>query len=264
MQDQSDKIIYRVDKELEKYIENIYLDRSSSNENNIDNSQQQNDETQNSNNEEIEDTNFNEGTYVFFNSGIQEIIAENNKIPYIFLETYIKFYNNKFTIYDNTNIFTIGEYEKLSDNLIRCIISDERNIEFKIVDGNKLEVTKLYTDDSESEFNIRLYDILGEGNDYVLYDENDLIGTWNTSYVYRDMGGGEFWKTEQTQEKYSFTFNNDGTFEVQNGGNGIYVIEDNQINLTSNSTGIVKLHLIDEDIILCTLGTEYKIFLTRQ
>ena len=121
-------------------------------------------ETNNTEKEEINENKLKEGIYSFANNDRKDAIAENNKYTPILLETYIKFENNDFKVYDNGQIFTSGKYEKISDNLIKCVISDERSFEIKIMGNNELEITKLNSNDAETEFNIRLYDILGEEN----------------------------------------------------------------------------------------------------
>ena len=213
--------------------------------------------------DEIKENRFKEGKYSYVNAGRKEIMAQDNKFTLVLLETYIEFDNNNFKVYDNDQLFTSGKYEQISDNLIKCVISDERSFEFKIMEKNELEIIKLNSNDAETEFNIRLYDILGEKNEYVLYEENDLVGTWNTTYVYKDMGGGDFWKIEEHQIDEKFTFDNKGTYNKKENSEvseGTYELEINRIYTSKDSGG---MYLIDEDTILYTLGTEYKIILSK-
>lgn len=217
------------------------------------------------------ENNFKEGTYTLLNSQIKELVLGENKIPHIELNAFIKLENNKYTIYNipYETKTAEGMYEILDNNIIKCNIDESRSIEFQIVDENNLKVTNLNSDDSETEFNIRLYYLFGVGNQYVLYEKNDLTGTWKTSCVYRDMGGGEFWKTESNPNDYYFRFLTDGTyeqhyFEENYLYKGAYELENNQIDLDTNSQGNYEMYVIDNDTILYILGTQYKIILTRE
>lgn len=217
------------------------------------------------------ESNLKEGTYTLCNSRINELVSGENKIPYFELNAYIKFENNKFTIYNipYETKTKVGDYEVIDKNTIRCILEKDRSIEFQIVDENKLKVLALNTDNSETEFNIRLYDLFEAGNEYVLYEVNDLTGTWQTSCVYRDMGGGEFWKVQSNPKNYYFRFLEDGTYEQHYFDEnylykGAYELINNQIDLDTNSQENVEMYVIDDNTILYILGTQYKIFLTRE